>query len=257
MIQNYKINPSRALLTTLRKGDYAHAGDREAIEIVLKKALSFDPTLKSKAALDVGCGFGGTAQDLYEAGFTHVHGIDLNQEAISYAKNKYPSLHFTVADALHVDKIYPPSHFSFICLFNVMYAIENTALLLKKLSTVSQPKGILALFDYTCEKGSASPVLTDLADKPMYPLDLETLQDDLKQAGWDMLNVTDMTLEYIGWYSELLEKLSTQTSLLTKEFSPQDVSKVGKTFTMLLNHLEQGLWGGATIYARKQHDSTI
>jgi len=46
----------------VRGGDYAHAGDRKAIDIVLEKVLSLEPDLKSKAVLDVGCGCGGTAQ---------------------------------------------------------------------------------------------------------------------------------------------------------------------------------------------------
>ncbi|MBI2707477.1 MAG: class I SAM-dependent methyltransferase [Proteobacteria bacterium] len=248
------INSSRLLLSRLRGGDYAHAGDREATHIVLKQALSFDSSLKNKAALDVGCGFGGTAQDLYDAGFTHVHGIDLDPAAILYAQNKYPALNFTVADGFYVDKKYPLSHFSFVSLFNVMYAIQDTAMLLKKLSAISQPKGILVIFDYTCEKSSPAPFLTDLADKPMYPLHREILQEELKQARWDVLDIIDMTSDYIRWYRELLKKLSTSSFLFEQEFSAQDVSKVRKTFTMLLSHLEQGIWGGAAIYARNQND---
>lgn len=56
------LNSSRLLLSRVRGGDYAHAGDRKAIDIVLEKVLSLEPDLKSKAVLDVGCGCGGTAQ---------------------------------------------------------------------------------------------------------------------------------------------------------------------------------------------------
>lgn len=250
-MQKYEINSSRVLLTKLRKGDYAHVGDREAIDIVLQKALSFDPKLKNKAVLDVGCGFGGTAQYLYEAGFSRIEGLDLDPAAILYAQNKYPALNFTVGDALHVDKIYSPSYFSFVCLFNIMYAIQDKALLLKKLSAVSKPEAILAIFDYTCEENGA-PFLTDLADKPIYPLQSGILQEDLKQAQWDLLDITDMTSDYIRWYRELLKKLSTHAFDLRKEFSAQDVSTVSQIFTMLLSYLEQGILGGAVVYARKQ-----
>jgi len=255
--QNYEINSCRLLLSKLRGGDYAHAGDQEAVDSVIKKSLSFDPALKNKPALDVGCGFGGTAQDLYEAGFSHVQGIDLDQAAISYAQNKYPSLNFVAADALCVEKIYPIPHFSFVCVFNVMYAIQDKALLLKKLSAVSKPGAILAIFDYTCGQENRVPFLTDLADKPMYPLQSGILQEDLKQAQWDVLDVIDMTSDYIRWYRELLKKLSTHTFDLRKEFSAQDISTVSQTFTMLLSYLEQGLLGGVTMYARKQNDPKV
>jgi trans-aconitate methyltransferase len=162
------LNASRVLLSRLRGGDYAHAGDREAIDIVLEKALSLEPALKSKAVLDVGCGCGGTAQYLYEAGFSDVSGIDLDLAAISYAQRTYPALSFTSADALMIDKIYPPSHFSFIYMVNALYAFQDKCSLLTKLSALAKSDCLLVIFDYTEQKTLPKPVLRDLADKPLY-----------------------------------------------------------------------------------------
>src|SRR5260221_9777328 len=102
------VNSSRLLLAKLRGGDYAHAGDTEAIDMVLQKVLSFNPNLKKEPVLDVGSGFGGTADYLFQHGFQKVQGIDLDQAAVSYATEKYPKIAFKVTNALNLDKIFPP-----------------------------------------------------------------------------------------------------------------------------------------------------
>lgn len=246
------LNSSRLLLSRVRGGDYAHAGDRKAIDIVLEKVLSLEPDLKSKAVLDVGCGCGGTAQYLYEAGFSHVNGIDLDLAAISYAQRTYPALSFTVADALTIDKIYPPSHFSFIYMFNSLYAFPDKLSLLTKLWAVAKPDCLLAIFDYTEKKALPTLLLRDLANKPLYPLHLKEMEQDLIKTGWEVVEVSDITAQYIQWYKELLGKLSNSLSLLGQEFTEQDIAKTTKTFTVLLSSLEEGILGGAILYARKQ-----
>lgn len=110
-------NSSRLLLSDLRGGDYAHAGDAEAINIVIDKALSFDPTMRTSPALDVGSGFGGTVNYLYQKGFTLAEGCDVDPAPIAYAQDHYSSLTFTAVDALSVSQYYPPpisalSHYS-------------------------------------------------------------------------------------------------------------------------------------------------
>jgi ubiquinone/menaquinone biosynthesis C-methylase UbiE len=222
-----KMNTSRLLLTQLRGGDYAHAGDEEAIKIVLKSALEFSPFLKEEAVLDVGSGFGGTADYLCRAlGFKNVQGFDMDEAAVVYAQKKYSSIHFKVADALKINKSYAPQSFSFFYLLNVIYAIQDKKRLLKNLSTLSKPVGILAIFDYTQKK-------------------------ELKTTGWKILGTIDMTSHFIRWYRAFLDKLSIQASTLSKAFSFQDVQKVEDTFTFLLNQLEQGNLGGVIIFAQK------
>lgn len=250
------VNSPRLLLCKLRDGDYSHAGDVEAIEIVLQKVLSIDPTIKNEAVLDVGSGLGGTANYLYQQAFRNVHGIDSDQAAVTYARDKYPTIDFKVGDALNVDNIYSPHHFSFLYLFNVIYAIHDKALLLKKLDNISKPGSILVICDYAQGKNVLSEGLKDLAGNRMYPIQIESLKKDLRHAGWKVIETTNMTPHYIVWYRSLLEKLTTQNPLLKKDFSVQDLSKVEKTFTFLLNQLEQGNLEGITIYARKEADKS-
>ncbi len=63
MFSSKKDNP-RLLLAKLRKADYTHAGDEEAIDIFLEKINKLFAARNSIAplnAFDAGCGLGGTA----------------------------------------------------------------------------------------------------------------------------------------------------------------------------------------------------
>ena len=62
--------PLRFILRELRDGDYAHAGDTDAINRVVEKALSFESSLKSGPTLDIGCGLkcsGWPCERIYKA----------------------------------------------------------------------------------------------------------------------------------------------------------------------------------------------
>ncbi|TAK81873.1 MAG: class I SAM-dependent methyltransferase [Aquabacterium sp.] len=252
MSTNAKLNTSRLLLSKLREGDYAHAGDEEAIDIVLRDVFAFVPSLKEEAVLDVGSGFGGTASYLTRMGFTNVQGFDLDEAAVDYAKEKYRHITFKVADALKINQSYAPQSFSFLSLLNVIYAIQDKECLLKNLATLSKPGGILALFDYAQTKESLTYSVKDLAGNPMYPVHMSTIEQDFKTAGWKLLRTTDMTSHFIRWYRTFLDKLSDQVSILQQEFASQDIQKVQATFAFLLDQFEKGYLGGVIIYAQKK-----
>src|SRR5690348_8068904 len=138
------VNPFRRLLTQLRGGDYAHAGDKEAVDMVIARALQLSPEIQEGPCLDVGSGFGGTAAHVADLNFKSVHGIDLDQAAILYAKEQYPKIDFIAADALQASQFYGPATFSFLFMFNVLYAIEDKLALLKELAKVAKPGALLA-----------------------------------------------------------------------------------------------------------------
>jgi SAM-dependent methyltransferase len=245
-------NTCRLLLSELRGGDYAHAGDQEAIERIVSKALSFDPTLQASPTLDVGCGFGGTVNALHTQGFLHIQGCDLDPAAIAYAQNHYPSFAFKVVDALTAAQYYPADHFGLITLFNVSYAIQDKNNLLKALSAIAKPGAILAIFDYTCGEGNSTLSISDFAGKPMHLLHLKHLSQDLEDSQWEFLENVDMTADYQRWYTSFLEKLDAQETSLKTQFSVEDIQKVKTTFEYLLKKIEEGTLGGGAVYARKR-----
>lgn len=245
-------NSSRLLLSYLRGGDYTHAGEEEAIDIIVEKSLSFVPTITSYPGLDVGCGLGGTAHYLYQKGFKFIQGLDSDSAAIAYAKHNYPSIPFTSVDALLALQIYPPAYFGFICLFNVAYAIENKTALFEALSSVAQPGAIAVFFDYTYGQNSRNLSMIDLANKPMHPISLENMKTELSKADWDILEAVDMSADYRRWYRALLGKLTSKVEMLREHFCEADIQKVSKTFMILLDQLENGELGGAAVYAKKR-----
>ena len=72
----------KRLLALARGGDYAHAGETEAIDLVWNTL----PKSPAQKILDAGCGRGGTAAYLYRAGWGQVTGIDIEAESIDRAR---------------------------------------------------------------------------------------------------------------------------------------------------------------------------
>lgn len=247
-----KINTTRQILTQLREGDYLHAGEEEAIDMVLDKVLSIDSNIKTKATLDVGSGLGGTADYLYKQGFESIQGIDIDPAAITYTKEKYPHISFTEGNALELDKVYPSKSFALMYMFNVIYAIHDKATLLKKLSALSDPKGILVLFDYTLKNNQLGLPIIDTENKPLYSIQLDEIKKDLEEAGWKTIEAIDLTKEYIVWYQELVRKINNPPSRVRDAFSHEELVQVNKIYSHLLDLLEKGDMGGVVIYAIKE-----
>lgn len=245
-------NLARMLLSEVRGGDFAHPGDAQAIDMIVKKTNTFVDNLKSSTVLDVGCGFGGTVDYLSQLGFRDVQGCDLDQAAISYAQSRYIGLTFDRVDARLLHEHYRPFSFDFITLFNVAYAIENKDSLLHSLSQIAKPGAILAIFDYSGKHDIKDFPILDLAGKPMYPLFQDTLAINLVKNNWEVLEFEDITNQYRVWYNDLLVKLVAQELPLKQLFSVEDYDKVKRTFEGLLELISQDILGGGVIYAKKR-----
>ncbi len=244
-------NSARLLLAELRHGDYAHAGDEEAIDLVIQKLLTLNPKIKSGPTLDVGSGFGGTLHYLIQKDFKKVQGIDMDASAVAYAKQRYPKIPFHTLDALKVDTLFKKTTFSLLTLFNVIYAIPDKATLLSKLHKIAKPGALLVLFDYSLPPSAEAVVIHDLAGKPMYPIFEATIAQDLKAAGWTVIRQEDWSDRFIGWYAELLEKLAVQEKNPSTRFKAEDLKKLQDTFTYIQAHFQQKRMGVMVIYARK------
>src|SRR5438874_1042531 len=106
----------KKLVSYLRQGDYAHAGDIESIIQVMSKFRKNT----HRTILDAGCGLGGTANFIQQNGWGKVTGIDIEFDSIMYAKEVYPDIPFYQCDILDVyQKL--NTKFDIICLFNTFY----------------------------------------------------------------------------------------------------------------------------------------
>lgn len=253
-----KMNEGRLLLAKLGGGNYAHPGNKEATDLVFQKILELAPTTKRENCLDVGSGFGGTANDIYQLGFKQVYGIDIDEAAITYAQKNYPEIHFACIGAESISQRFPPHFFSLIYLFNVIYNFEDKQTLLKSFASVAKKGAILAIYDIHVTQRRDEP-LWDLGGYPTYPMHLGLLKQDLQTSGWDIVEITNLSNNYISWYRELLQKLSLEHLKLLEEFSEEAVAKVTTIITALLNGLENASLGAAVVYAQRSssRDSLI
>ncbi len=253
MSASFSPNQSRLLLSFLRGGEYVHAGDKAAVEMVLSKVLDTAPHIQEGPVLDVGSGFGKTADDIYHAGFREVWGIDKDASAVHYAQRQYPSTRFLVENALSVEECFPPSYFSFITMFNVLYSISEKQEVLKSLCRIAKPGAVLVLFDYSTKE--MQDQLLDLTGKPMYPVQFEKIRLELVETGWNILEVMDLSSQFIQWYEVLLNKLRSCQEVLLHTFSQEDMDKLQITFTSILSQLKAEQMGGIVIYALKSNGS--
>lgn len=244
-----KLNQARLILSTLRGGDFAHAGDREAIDMVLEKMKNDFPEALEGNCLDVGCGFGGTADYLVKKGVKNIWGIDVDPAVITYAKTKYKNIQFITTDAAALGAKFDKEFFSFCYLFNVLYAIDNKIAVLKQIAKVSKPGAILMIFDYSTINNT-HPLL-DLAGKPIRPIEIKKIKHQLYESGWEVLEIRDLSKTFIRWYEDLLQKLDQKRKDISNQFLEQDVAKFSATYLHILHQLRNESLGGVLIYARR------
>ncbi len=254
------MNSKRALLTEVRGGDYVHAGDVEAIDFVMKKILKIN-SLKSGDVLDVGSGYGGTANYLYKKGFKKIWGVDIDKDSVDYANENYNHIKFMHLDALDITKNFRKNFFSFIYMFNSIYAIEDKELLLKNLASVSKQGAILAIFDYSRIQGLQESLdkkhkkkkgpMKDLASKDMNPIEIDSFYKALGKAKWRLVDSIDITAEYIKWYEDFLAKIKDKRLKLQKKYTAHDIDAVENLFSKMIYKLKNAELGGRLIVAEK------
>lgn len=245
-------NPTskRLLLSALRNGDYAHAGDEDAIDLVIRQLLVTQPHIKKGKVLDVGCGFGGTLGYLKTKGFTSLYGIDIHAEAIHYAQAKYSGITFETLNAFEAYRL--GLKFDLIVLFNSVYAIHDKKKLLQVLNEISNPNAILVIFDYSAKDYGKTLDIKDFSGKPMYPIQITPFLEELRRTHWELLEIQDLSGQFFTWYDEFLTKLDQQRKALESTFSQSDIEQVEDSFTYFCSHLKTGKMGGVVIYAHKK-----
>lgn len=243
--------PGKKLLSYLRNGDYAHAGEAESIIQVMNRF----PKSKHRTILDVGCGLGGTASFIEENGWGDVVGIDIERESIEYAKHQYPSIEFYVADVVNAHTILSDRKFDLICLFNSFYAFNDKELALRSLSQVANLHAKLVIFDYVdpLEVG-ITPLFRegDNQTAPFKPIKLQSIKDTLHSCNWYLAEIIDVSDDYSRWYADLLDRLNNKKKFAIEKFGVDAFDKACKTYTEIYDAIITKNLGGVIIYAEKQ-----
>lgn len=230
----------KEFLAKVRKEDFAHAGERESIDLVFKE-IDAMPHWK---VLDAGCGRGGTADYVHRNGWGDVVGIDIDEQSIDYAQKKYAELEFAVCDICDVGTMFP-AKFDLIYLFNVFYAVPDKAKGIMSFRNSAKPNAVLALFDYVMYKPQAPLPDVMLNQKPPTPREFEAY---LKDASWELEKNLNLDEKYIEWYRNFLDRFDNPT--LKNSYSSETINAVRKKYSDLLAAFEDGVMGGALIVAR-------
>ena len=253
-----KRNESRNILTKLRGGDYAHVGEVEAINLILSKLENHKEVIANDNILDLGSGYGGTADYFFKHGYKKIWGIDIDKNAVDYSSSHYPHIKFFHLDAKDLTKKFRKDFFSLTYIYNVAYAISNKDLLIRNITQTSKKGAILAIFDYTklkehvpSSKKDKPEIMKDFAGNIMHPIEVKSFTANLEKHGWKILEVTDLTTEYTNWYENFLQKTISQKAELLKSHKEKDIEKIANLFNRILFNLKNGTLGGCLIIAEK------
>ncbi|HPM47915.1 MAG TPA: class I SAM-dependent methyltransferase [bacterium] len=104
---------------------------------------------KNKKILDVGCGYGRVLNELYQAGFKELYGVDFSSGMIARGKRLYPELNLVVNE----DGKLPFDNNSFdavllIAVLTCMAEGSDQQRLMREIIRVLKPGGILYINDY-------------------------------------------------------------------------------------------------------------
>jgi len=193
----------KRILALIRDGDYAHAGEEEAIE----RALRSIPKNSRNWMLDVGCGRGGSAEYLRRHGWGNLVGIDRDTDSIEYAKATYPEVEFHTCDVLNVPATVT-REFDVIYMLNAFYAFADQRAALAALRKVAKPGARLVIFDYAI---SVPPNEAGLSVEGQvfipHPIQLSRIGELMRVSGWEPGAVEDLSADYTRWYAAFVERI--------------------------------------------------
>ena len=109
---------------------------------------------KNCRILDVGCGYGRILNELYQAGFTDLTGIDSAENMIKRGKREHPELNLLANPDGKIP--FEDNCFDAVILFGVLTCVTDNSLqkeLLKDIKRVLKPSGIIYVNDFLLNTG--------------------------------------------------------------------------------------------------------
>lgn len=233
------------VLSLVRDGDYAHAGEEEAIELAMRP---FDKQA-DRIIVDAGCGRGGTANYLQARGWGKVVGFDIEPASIATARKTYPGVEFHVSDVCDAARRIEAKA-DILCMFNAYYCFPDQLRALRTLRHMSTSRTRMVIFDHV-NRGSYDPHALIDAGKPFLPGPplLSRIPDVLDSAGWRVTEVEEAHDSYVRWYSSLVSKIEAKRSDILVLAGGAGYDHVLSLYRGLLQAAMQGSLGAAFIRA--------
>jgi cyclopropane fatty-acyl-phospholipid synthase-like methyltransferase len=232
----------KRILAMIRDGDYAHAGEEEAIE----RAFRSIPKSADRWMLDVGCGRGGTAEYLRRHGWGRAEGLDRDSDSIEYAHATYPEIGFHVCDVLDLPQTVT-REFDIIYSFNAFYAFPRQRDALAAMRQVAKPGARLVLFDYTVGDQSLGANRPDFIP---FAIRLPEIGAMLNEAGWEPGAVEDLSADYTRWYAKFVERIGQKRAEIENIGGADSYNFVLTMYSGLHDAIAHGAVGGAIVHAR-------
>jgi len=244
IIEMHSLDGKKAL-EIIRRSDFAHPGDEEAIDLVFKH-LPKDP---SQRVLDIGSGLGATADYIRRQGWGKVTGIDVSHPAVIHANQTYQRCDFIHADVVDAPLVLKPG-FDLLVSFNAFYAMPDQGAALQALSQVASPESKLAIFDYVDRGDYAyAPIMEN--GKPFLPnpIHLDKIEKDLANNGWRLFTIEPLHPHFADWFAELSERLQAAEEKIREETTNGFYDHMMALFSKRLDAIRDNRLGGAIIHA--------
>lgn len=231
----------------IRGGDFTHPGNEEAIELALE-TFSKNP---NRLILDVACGLGGTADFIQKNDYGKVIGLDIEEDSITYACNAYPAIEFLVCDAQEVTKTFLKKTFDLICIFSAFLVFQDQSLVLKALRQVAKDDAQLVIFDYTDLLSAGKNPLVTIApkDKVFNPIRLDTIQDLLRETGWQFSSWKNLDEKFLHWYEEFQSQLNNSKQSILQQIGEVEFTKISNRYHSFLEAFRNHTLGGGVLIA--------
>ena len=241
----------KLLLSYIREGHYAHAGEEEAIEIALQPILK----QRSQTMLDIGCGLGGTANYIQNKKWGVVSGIEIDATVLQQAKLFYPTINFYHGDAHHASTILKLHTFDVFYSFNAFFCFTNQFECLQDLVKVSSKNAKLVIFDYSSPSNFTKP--GPFLDSEQHswssaiftPINLSSIEVQLANAGWRLLQIINLNKKYQEWYQSLVLKMERKQEELIQRFKVVVFNDLYQGYSLLLDYLDKQQVGGCVVLA--------
>lgn len=242
----------KKILSYIRDGDYTHAGEEHALDIM----MSFFPKDPKRLILDVACGLGGSADYFQRHDWGKVVGFDIEKEAIEYAQNTYPDIEFFCENVHEVSKSLSGKNFDIITIVNSLICFQDQKKALQELRKLAHSRCKLIILDYTdlVDSDKTNPLVGKGKGVSFYPLRMDNFHKMLEESGWKILIVKDLSQEFVKWYDEFLMKVEKKADLIDKEFGENAVNFVRGKYHMIYHSLKQKWLGGAIFVAEPKID---
>ncbi|MGE9296314.1 MAG: class I SAM-dependent methyltransferase [Puniceicoccales bacterium] len=232
-------------LALVREADFAHAGDRESIDMVFKQ-LPRDP---SKRVLDAGSGLGATADAIRHEGWGKVTGIEISKGSVIYANETYPRCNFVHGDVAEADQLVEPG-FDIVVSFNAFYAFSDQEGALRAMAKVAKPDAKLAIFDYV-DRGDyqSEPILENGEPLIPNPVKLDRIERMLEHNGWRMFTIEPLHPHFADWYNQLIDRIVEKEKKIKKHTPEGFFEHMLSTYTQVATAIRENRLGGAIIRA--------